>query len=170
MLLSDSKHSKSGPRHSPRGCTALSPSRARRWALLLVAGLIYLLLYHLPDPPKFENNTRADRPPPEHDVEVKPRFLYQSPYRAQPDAKYEAQLDYALRRIEAAHRASSSSGGGSGGGDNDQASDTIWQIMLGNHEDLLEDRGADSVLFEEQNPDWTHRVRLARANSRFRKK
>ncbi|KAK4868210.1 hypothetical protein LT330_007408 [Penicillium expansum] len=51
-------------------------------------------------PPSTQNNTRADRPPPEHQVEDTPRFIYRSPFRNNPDVEYEEQLSNALENIE----------------------------------------------------------------------
>ncbi|KAI2672882.1 CAZyme family GT32 [Penicillium roqueforti] len=74
----------------------------RRGSCILFVILIWFLFYHLPAPPSTQNNTRADRPPPEHRVEDTARFIYRSPFRNDPNVQYEQQLSNALEEIEKA--------------------------------------------------------------------
>lgn len=116
----------------------------RRGACIAFIILIWFLFYHLPDPPSTQNNTRADRPPPEHQVEDTPRFLYRSPFRKNPDVEYEKQLSEALKEIEEAVLASQES---------NISEDRIWQIAKNEKH-----RGEDSIIFEGKHKEWEYTV------------
>lgn len=119
-------------------------SFTRRGAYILFIILIWFLIYHLPDPPSTQNNTRADRPPPEHQVEDTPRFIYRSPFRNNPDVEYEEQLSNALENIENAILASQES---------NISEDRIWQIAKNEKH-----RGDDSIIFQGKNKEWKYNV------------
>lgn len=116
----------------------------RRGACITFIIFIWFLFYHLPDPPSTQNNTRADRPPPEHQVEDTPRFLYRSPFRNNPDVEYEKQLSEALEEIEEAVLASQES---------NISEDRIWQIAKNEKH-----RGDDSIVFEGKHKEWKYTV------------
>ncbi|KAF7589309.1 hypothetical protein BBP40_004496 [Aspergillus hancockii] len=119
---------------------------ARKLSLLILAASIYFILYHLPPPPKTQNNTRADRKSPKYDVETTPRYLHQSPFRDGPDSEYERKISDALLDIERETVQAK--------GYDSSVEDRIWQIMLGKYVD----RGADSIHFEEENSEWTYNL------------
>lgn len=145
------RHSKN-PRHILR---AYLNHRTRRIILIVfLLALTYYFLNHLPAPPKTENNTSAGRPPPEHDVETRPHFLYQSPLRKDPDADYEGRLEDALKSIERNVLSTDYEGGEA------DAESRIWQIMLQRGSQTI-DRARDSELFEERNSEWSYTVRYS---------
>ncbi|RJE23343.1 hypothetical protein PHISCL_04329 [Aspergillus sclerotialis] len=80
-----------------------------------------------------------DRPPPQYNIEEKPKFLYRSPFRENPDREYESIIDRSLRNIE--EKALAENNG------NIKAKETIWQIMLDTNTKSI-DRGPDSIAFE----------------------
>ena len=128
------------------------PRFSRRFHFLLFATLIFLIWTHLPAPPEFENNTRADRRPPLHDVEAKPHFLYDSQFRKNPDYTYETTIDNSLKKLQG--KVLSLYEG------NDGAEDTIWQIFLqGDDNKSPFKRGTDSIAFEQLNKEWKYKVR-----------
>ncbi|KAG0156163.1 hypothetical protein PDIDSM_3340 [Penicillium digitatum] len=104
--------------------------------------LMWFLFGHLPDPPSTQNNTRADRPPPERQVADTPRFLYRSPFRTNPDVEYEKQLSNALEKVENAVLESQ---------ENNQPEDRIWQIAKDEKH-----RGDDSRIFQGKNKEWKY--------------
>jgi hypothetical protein len=106
---------------------------------------IWFLFYHLPAPPSTQNNTRADRPPPEHQVEDTPRFIYRSPFRNNPDVQYEKQLSDALEKIEKAVLARSQ--------ESNISEDKIWQIAKNQKH-----RSDDSIVFQGKNKEWEYNV------------
>lgn len=116
----------------------------RQGACITFIIFIWFLFYHLPDPPSTQNNTRADRPPPEHQVEDKPRFLYRSPFRNNPDLEYENRLSNSLAEIEEAVLAS---------GESNISEDRIWQIAKNEKH-----RGDDSIVFEGKHKEWKYTV------------
>ena len=118
--------------------------RLRIFLVLIVLG--YLLYYYFPAPPKTRNYVVANRPPPEHELQAKPNFLYSSRLRQDPDFEYETKLEDALLRIE---RSAPPVGNG--------VVKKIWQIMLQGTTNR-KDRSPDSILFEERNPDWLYTV------------
>lgn len=124
----------------------------RKCAFLVIALLVYSLLYHLPGPPKTQNDTRADRPAPQYEVETKPRFLHHSQFRVHPDAEYERMVDKALKQIE--WKTSVDHGG--------YAREVIWQVMLSKDSDIVDYRNPDSLLFEQKNPGWEYKASFTR--------
>jgi len=118
--------------------------RQIRLVLILVA-LVYLLCFHFPSPPTWQNNTRADRKAPHHEVREKADFLYHSRFRKQPDLELEATLDEALVQIETIANALTKP---------DEPLRKIWQTAKSNKE-----RTADSELWVDQNPGWEYEVR-----------
>lgn len=93
---------------------------------------------------------KTDRPTPKYDVWEKPRFLYHSRFRENPDHEYEATVDSVLRKIE--ERVMSD-----GNGDR-EADKTVWQIML---VDGPIERSQDSIRFESENYNWNYQVRTS---------
>ncbi|CAI7638281.1 unnamed protein product [Penicillium manginii] len=81
-------------------------------------------------------------------VADKPRYLYRSTFRDNPDTAYEQQLSQALRDIEAKQLTLHGPAA---------PSDTIWQIILGK-DPGTEERGSDSLEFEEKNSDWKYKL------------
>lgn len=117
----------------------------RRGSCILFVTFIWFLFYHLPAPPSTQNNIRADRPPPEHQVEDTPRFIYRSPFRRNPDVQYEKQLANALEKIEKAVLAQSQEA--------NISEDRIWQIAKN-----AKHRGEDSIVFQGKNKEWAYTV------------
>ena len=116
-------------------------SRKISWLLL---GIVLFVLWKCIKTPK------TDRRTPQYDVVEKPRFLYRSRFRENPDLEYEASIDSALRKIE--ERILSQRNG------NTEADQTIWQIMLV-HGPI--ERSEDSIEFESENDDWDYKVRTS---------
>ncbi|CAI7665719.1 unnamed protein product [Penicillium glandicola] len=114
-----------------------------RGVCIIFITFIWFLFYHLPAPPSTQNNTRADRPPPKHQVEDTARFIYRSPFRNNPDIQYEKQLSNALEEFEKAVLSQSQESNISG--------DRIWQIAKDE-----EHRGDDSREFEQKNNEWEY--------------
>lgn len=81
-------------------------------------------------------------------VADQPRYLYRSTFRDNPDTAYEQQLSQALRDIEEQQLTLHGPAG---------PSDTIWQIILGK-DPGAEERGPDSLEFEEKNSEWKYKV------------
>lgn len=79
----------------------------------------------------------------------RPRYLYHSKFRDNPDVEYERQLSNALRDIEEQELALHDHAG---------SPDTLWQILLVQAAGS-EQRGDDSFDFEEENSDWQYKVR-----------
>lgn len=129
----------------------------RKFTWLFVAAFLFFLWDHLPEPPKTANNARMDRPPPQGDLATKPRFLYHSDFRVHPDSEYEAAIEDSLKRIEAKVRIENQG--------NAEAKEVIWQILLGKEREST-DRGADSIAFEQMNPEWEYNERLPNLISR----
>ncbi|KAJ5230034.1 hypothetical protein N7489_010742 [Penicillium chrysogenum] len=117
----------------------------RRGSCVIFIAFIWFLFYHLPAPPSTQNNTRADRPPPEHQVEDTPRFIYRSPFRNNPDVRYEKQLSDALENIEKAVLARSQ--------ESNISKDKIWQIAKNQKH-----RGDDSIVFQGKNKEWEYNL------------
>ena len=117
----------------------------RRGSCILFITFMWFLFYHLPAPPSTQNNTRADRPPPEHQVEDTPRFIYRSPFRSSPDFQYEKQLSDSLVKIEKAVLAQSQ--------ESNISEDKIWQIAKNQKH-----RGDDSIVFQGKNKEWEYNV------------
>lgn len=79
--------------------------------------------------------------------EDRPRYLHHSTFRAEPDYGYETELSKAMRDLEIEGQLRS----------NATAPRTLWQIMLGQTAGAQE-RGEDSILFQEKNSDWEYMV------------
>lgn len=120
------------------------PSVRRRLPLLVAVILCYIVIYHLPEPPKTQDSNQTYIPPPVYDVETFPRFLHHSPFRMNPDLGYEARLERILRSIE---RDALLEDG------DDQSKECIWQIMRSER-----DRGPDSMALERENAGWGYTV------------
>lgn len=132
-------------RHGPLlGC----PGRHKYVVVLAVLALL-VLVRSLPSL-KSRLDSHADGTP----VGDRPRYLYHSAFRDNPDTEYERQLRDALRDIESQQLALH--------GDV-VASNTIWQILLG-QEPGTEQRGEDSLRFEEKNSEWKYKVRMTGAS------
>lgn len=117
-----------------------------RWrALLILIAVSCLLLFRTPAPPPSENDTGAHRPPPQHYVETKPRFLHRSPFRQDPDLDYEYKLSEALKVLEQKTLEEDGSDFG--------MAKKIWQIMLQDGS-ITRGRNPYSVLFQEYNSEW----------------
>lgn len=116
----------------------LIPRRRISW--LVFAVLLFVLWRSLP--------TEADRKrTPFSDVADKPRFLYHSRFRENPNREYEARVDDALRRIE--ERVLRAEKGVV------EARRRLWQIMLAENAQQED----DSLNFEAENEDWEYQVR-----------
>lgn len=116
---------------------------------LLIAVFLFFLFNCLPLRRQTVNSYRIDRPTPRYDVADKPRFLYRSGFRKNPNHEYEARVEKSLREIE--ERILLAENG------DIKASETIWQIVLvkGSAE-----RGPDSIAFEMENEGWEYKVRI----------
>lgn len=111
---------------------------------LVVLVILFLLLRSSPSP--------TDGIDSQTHVEDRPRYLYHSPFRTNPDLEYERQLSDALIAIE---REVSASHG------NEDTADTLWQIMLKDRDA----RTQDSLQFEEKNSEWRYSVRTKNTGS-----
>lgn len=111
-------------------------------SVILAICLLFLWM-NIPHSPK----RRKYNPPPAYDVGEKPRFLYRSRYRENPDYEYEARIDKSLRRIEEEVLLEENG--------NLEAGEMIWQIMLTKGPILRSD---DSIAFEEENDFWEYEV------------
>ena len=78
--------------------------------------------------------------------EDRPRYLYQSSFRKNPDWIYEERLSNALQEIERQQLALNS---------HEDKTHTLWQIMLGHSAAI---RGEDSLEFEKKNSEWEYSV------------
>ncbi|KAE8355950.1 hypothetical protein BDV28DRAFT_11481 [Aspergillus coremiiformis] len=117
----------------------------RKLTLVFLVVLIYLVVYHLPPPPKTKNNTRADRQPPTYDVDTTPRYLHSSRFREDPDSEYEKKVSDALSEIEGNARRREHNWDSS-------TDDRIWQVALGKYIE----RDTDSIEFEQENREWAY--------------
>lgn len=81
--------------------------------------------------------------------EDRPRYLYHSAFRQNPDLIYEEQLSNALQETERQQLSLNS---------HEDKTHTLWQIMLG-QDPSAEIRGDDSLKFEKKNSEWTYSVR-----------
>ncbi|KAJ5512773.1 hypothetical protein N7463_002325 [Penicillium fimorum] len=130
---------------TPRRIIAQTSRRlfTRRGLFITFIIFIWFLFHHLPAPPPTKNNTRADRPPPVHQVEDKARFLYRSSFRNNPAIQYEKRLSWALERIEKTVLAQNQQ--------NNIAEHRIWQIAKDEKH-----RGEDSIIFQHKNKEWAY--------------
>lgn len=83
--------------------------------------------------------------------EDRPRYLHQSTFRADPDYEYEIKLSNALRAMEIEKEMRH----------DEDATDTLWQIMLPG----VSERSDDSIQFEKKNSEWKYKVRRTTNNS-----
>src|SRR5947207_7682140 len=74
--------------------------RTRVYVLLSLVLVFYLLRGHVPSPPQWQNDNRANRKAPQHETQEKPNFLYHSRFRRHPDADLETSLETVLIGIE----------------------------------------------------------------------
>ncbi|PWY95302.1 hypothetical protein BO94DRAFT_553220 [Aspergillus sclerotioniger CBS 115572] len=112
---------------------ALKEFRRRRAPLLiLIAFLVFLYIYKAASL-NIQKNAGADRSRTRQNIEDKPRFVYQSPFRQNPDFEYGRRISDALPH------------------------DVIWQIMLG-EKVSHHGRGKDSIKFEEDNIEWRYNL------------
>jgi len=124
------------------------PSTSNRRKPLLVVTLLLLILLLVRSLPELRQSLHFHA---HSHVDDRPRFLYRSTFRENPDSIYEQKLSEALRDIE---RQQVTLHGPSG-----PAEEIIWQIILGK-EPGAEQRGADSLQFEEKNPEWKYKVSI----------
>jgi mannosyltransferase OCH1-like enzyme len=118
--------------------------RTRTYLCLLLTWICYLLRTHLPSPPKWQNDNRANRKAPRHETQEKPDFLYDSRFRRHPNLELEASLEIALTRIEIAAPLI-----------DEFPVKKIWQTAKSK-----EERPEEGRLWEEGHPDWEYEVRL----------
>lgn len=117
-------------------------TRAYFWLSLIL--ICYLLATHLPSPPKWQNDNRANRQAPRHETQEKPEFLYRSRFRWHPDFDLEENLDHALAKLEV------------GAPPIDEFPiKRIWQTVK-----TADERPEESRLWEDGHPDWVYGVRL----------
>lgn len=121
---------------SARGC-----SGRRRYAMLIALLALFLLLRSLPALKSDLNSIALS--------EDRPRYLYHSAFRRNPDRGYEEQLSNALQEIERQQLSLNS---------HEDKTHTLWQIMLG-LDPSAEVRGDDSLKFEKKNSEWKYSVR-----------
>lgn len=121
--------------------------RRHKYVVLLVVLVLLVLVRSLP---LLKDRLEFSRLNALH-MEDRPRYLYHSTFREDPDIAYETRLRDALRDIEKQQLALL---------DNSGAPDTLWQILLG-HGPAVEQRGDDSLRFEEKNSEWKYKVSTA---------
>lgn len=123
-------------------------STGQQKCVLLIALVITIVLINTLTPLRFGLDTRKNPRKNPRIVEDRPRYLYHSSFRANPDHYYEKKLRNELRDLEIIEEKLR---------DNATTSSTLWQIMLGRTPGA-EQRGEDSILFEEKNSDWEYMV------------
>ncbi|KAF7720149.1 Alpha-1,6-mannosyltransferase [Penicillium ucsense] len=79
----------------------------------------------------------------------RPRYLYRSSFRNDPDHVFEEQVSHALEEIERQQPAQHGA---------KESAHTIWQIMLGSQDNGSPTRGDDSLKFEEVNSEWKYKL------------
>ncbi|KAJ6121163.1 hypothetical protein N7523_005443 [Penicillium sp. IBT 18751x] len=119
-------------RHLP----SLRPGRVKYVAVIAIL-VLFLLVQGLPSLNIVETRVRDF-----HVGEDKPRYLYHSTFRDDPDLEYERNVSQAMRDLEKKQLAL----------DSEDTTKTLWQILL----DPSVQRGEDSLLFEEKNPEWKY--------------
>lgn len=122
-------------RHLP----SLRPGRIKYVAVIALVAL-FLLAQGLPSLNSVESRVRDS-----HVGEDRPRFLYHSTFRDDPDLEYERNVSQAMHDLEEMQLALDSA----------DTTNTLWQILL----DPSVQRGEDSLRFEEKNPEWKYAVR-----------
>ncbi|CAG8108296.1 unnamed protein product [Penicillium salamii] len=107
-----------------------------RHKYLLAAILLILVLYNsLP-------TATSTISPHTEESDNRPRYLHQSPFRANPDYDYEIAVSDALQKIESDRSVYPA------------ATDTIWQIILS----PKDQRKDDSYEFQKRNPGWRYQL------------
>ncbi|KAJ5359680.1 uncharacterized protein N7496_012093 [Penicillium cataractarum] len=119
-----------------RGCAG-----RRRYVVLIALLALFLLVRSLPAL-KSDLNSRAGIAL----SEDRPRYLYHSAFRRNPDRGYEEQLSNALQGIERQQLSLNS---------HEDKTHTLWQIMLG-LDPSAEIRSEDSLKFEKKNSEWKY--------------
>ncbi|KAJ5779950.1 hypothetical protein N7457_005110 [Penicillium paradoxum] len=114
-----------------------SPNRHK---YVLVAIILILFVVFSFQPPKSRRDTRTTR----IYGDGRPQYLHHSIFRANPDYEYEIQLSNALRTVEIEGQLHH----------DEDATDTLWQIMLPG----VDKRSEDSMQFEGRNPDWGYKL------------
>lgn len=122
------------PKTSVLCSSLLKPRRIPLWLAITLA--LFILRHG------FFNTTPHTKDNDENDT--KPRFLYRSQFREDPDFEYEKRISDALQGIERDELAKKGP---------TLASETIWQIAKNE-----EQRGEDSKAFERQNRVWSYSV------------
>lgn len=117
-----------------------------RHKYLLAAILLILVLYNsLP-------TATSTISPHTEESDNRPRYLHQSPFRANPDYDYEIAVSDALQKIESDRSV------------HPAATDTIWQIILS----PKDQRKDDSYEFQKRNPEWRYQVWMRPIHSTVR--
>lgn len=124
-------------------------SSRRRFVVLIALLALFLLVRSLPTL-KSDLNSRGRVAL----SEDRPRYLYHSAYRRNPDRIYEEKLSNALQEIERQQLALNS---------HEDKAHTLWQIMLG-QDPSAEMRSDDSLKFEMKNSEWKYLVRSPKPN------
>ncbi|KAJ5676512.1 uncharacterized protein N7477_002145, partial [Penicillium maclennaniae] len=119
-------------RHLP----SLRPGRVKYVAIIAIL-VLFLLARGLPSLSSVETRVRDS-----HMGEDRPQYLYHSTFRDDPDLEYERNVSQAMRDLEKKQLAL----------DSEDTTNTLWQILL----DPSVQRGEDSLLFEEKNPEWNY--------------
>lgn len=120
-------------------------SSRRRFAVLIAMLALFLLVRSLPIlKSNFKGRGGVALP------EVRPRYLYRSVYRRNPDQVYEEQLSNALQEVERQQLALNG---------HEDKTHTLWQIMLG-QDPSADMRSDDSLTFEKKNSEWNYSVRM----------
>lgn len=121
-----------------RRLPSLGPARFRYAVIAIV--VLFLLAHGLPSL-KGSIDTRVSD---SHVEEDRPRYLYHSTFRDNPDLEYERHVAQAMRHVEEEQLAL----------DGEETTNTLWQILL----DPSAQRGEDSLMFEENNSEWKYAV------------
>lgn len=124
-----------------------SPNR-HKYVLVAAILTLFILFKSVPTPtsrldPRNENSNGEDRP----------QYLHQSTFRANPDYEYEINLSNALRTMEIERKMHP----------DEDATDTLWQIMLPG----VNERSDDSIQFEQKNSEWKYNVRLITTSTTY---
>lgn len=114
-----------------------SPNR-HKYVLLVTAFILFIVFTFRPPTPKL------GPPSGQRYREGQPQYLHESVFRAKVDYEYEFKLSKALRAIEIEGTQRH----------NEDATDTLWQIMLPG----VDRRSEDSIQFEKKNPEWKYKV------------
>lgn len=121
-----------------------SPNR-HKYVLVAAILTLFILFKSVPTP-----TSRLDPRNEKPYGEDRPRYLHQSTFRANPDYEYEINLSNALRAMEIEREMRP----------DEDATDTLWQIMLPG----VSERSDDSIQFEQKNSEWKYKVRPTAKN------